>query len=122
VIIGKQYTIHSAHYLPGHSDCGRMHGHTYKIDVRVSGPMGPMQTLAGSMVIDFKALDKLVLPTLRQYDHKCLNDYMKFPTCEVFAAELAREIVRDIGVFESEICLESVQVWETDNAYALWRR
>jgi len=29
--------IDSAHYLPGHGKCGRVHGHTYKIEVIIEG-------------------------------------------------------------------------------------
>jgi len=29
--------VDSAHYLPGHGKCGKMHGHTYKIEVLIEG-------------------------------------------------------------------------------------
>ena len=39
--------IDSAHYLPGHGKCGRVHGHTYKIEVLVEG-----EVRENGMVID----------------------------------------------------------------------
>ncbi len=66
--------IDSAHYLPGHGKCGRVHGHTYKIEVVVEG-----EVRENGMVIDFYDLKKGIKETLQEYDHTLLNDILDFP-------------------------------------------
>ncbi len=65
-----------AHYLPGHSKCGSLHGHTYKVEVVIEGEK------QGGMVVDFAELKTQVQGILREYDHKALNDFMEYPSVE----------------------------------------
>ena len=50
--IFKEFTIEAAHHLPnvpqGHK-CGRLHGHSFRIEVHVRGPIDPRM----GWVIDF---------------------------------------------------------------------
>ena len=69
--------IDSAHYLPGHGKCGRIHGHTYKIEVIIEG-----EVRESGMVIDFYDLKKGIKETLQEYDHKLLNEILEFPSSE----------------------------------------
>jgi 6-pyruvoyltetrahydropterin/6-carboxytetrahydropterin synthase len=69
--------IDSAHYLPGHGKCGRVHGHTYKIEVIVEG-----EVKENGMVIDFYDLKKGIKETLQEYDHTLLNEILDFPSSE----------------------------------------
>jgi len=75
--VGIVEYIDSAHYISGHESCGRMHGHTYRIEVVVEGPKNSRE-----MVIDFYELKKIVKEVLKEFDHRALNELMETPTCE----------------------------------------
>ncbi|HMK47309.1 MAG TPA: 6-carboxytetrahydropterin synthase QueD [Methanocella sp.] len=69
--------IDSAHFLPGHETCGCMHGHTYKVELIIKG-----EKKETGMVMDFYDLKKALRKTLADYDHRCLNDIIEFPSVE----------------------------------------
>ena len=69
--------IDSAHFLPGHATCGKMHGHTYRVVVTIEG--GKKEN---GMIVDFHYVKEIVRDILNEYDHRPLNDLIKNPTCE----------------------------------------
>lgn len=84
--IFKEFTFEAAHRLPNvPSDhkCSRLHGHSFRCEVHVSGPLHP--TLG--WVTDFAELKKAFEPLHRQLDHNYLNDIdgLQNPTSEVLA-------------------------------------
>ena len=84
--IYKEFHFEAAHRLPnvpeGHK-CARMHGHSFRIEVHVSGPVGD-QT---GWVMDFADLRKAFQPLFERLDHHCLNDIegLENPTSENLA-------------------------------------
>ena len=82
----RVFQIEAAHYLPnvpeGHK-CRRMHGHSFRIEVHVSGPVGAKT----GWVMDFADLKKAFQPLFDQLDHHCLNDIegLENPTSENLA-------------------------------------
>lgn len=88
--ISKAFTFDAAHRLPhvpeGHK-CGRMHGHTYRLTVSLSGPVIEDGPEAG-MVYEYGALADLVRPIVEELDHHTLNEIQGLanPTTEVLAA------------------------------------
>ena len=83
--IGRTYTFQSSHQLPhvlpGHK-CGRLHGHTYTLEVEITGRREP--TLGWLM--DYAMLDAIVKSTVIDVlDHRHLNDIdgLENPTSEV---------------------------------------
>ena len=85
--IARTYVVQAAHSLPhvpkGHK-CGRLHGHTYGVEVEITGRVDA--TLG--WVVDFALLDavcdELVVKVL---DHRYLNEIegLENPTSEVIA-------------------------------------
>jgi 6-pyruvoyltetrahydropterin/6-carboxytetrahydropterin synthase len=69
--------IDAAHYLPGHETCGRMHGHTYRVELVVEG-----EKRGAGMVVDFYDLKSALRKALSEYDHRCLNDVLEYPSVE----------------------------------------
>jgi 6-pyruvoyltetrahydropterin/6-carboxytetrahydropterin synthase len=108
VRIGRSYRFESAHHLPlvpdGHR-CKRMHGHNYRVEIVLSGPLD-----ARGFVRDFHEIDAMVLPLIELVDHRVLNDVegLENPTAEVIAAWFLDRI---------EGC-ERVRVYETDDCWA----
>jgi 6-pyruvoyltetrahydropterin/6-carboxytetrahydropterin synthase len=84
--IFKEFTFEAAHRLPsvppGHK-CGRLHGHSFKVEVRVAGPVG---TDSG-WVMDFADVKRAFQPLHDLLDHNYLNDIdgLSNPTSEVLA-------------------------------------
>lgn len=110
--IGRSFRFESAHYLPLVSDghrCRNMHGHNYRVEIVVSGPLDDR-----GFVRDFAEIDAEVMPLVKELDHRVLNDIegLENPTAEVIAAWFLERI---------EGC-ESVRVFENDDCWAeVWR-
>lgn len=75
-----------AHLLPGHVKCGRLHGHTYRVQVVVEGEM------RDGMVVDFADLKSQVRAVFARYDHRHWNDFLDYPSVENICDLLAREL------------------------------
>ena len=86
MIIFKELTFEAAHLLPnvpeGHM-CRRLHGHSYVIQIYVSGDIDPKV----GWVMDFGDLKEAARPVIDQLDHHYLNDIpgLENPTSEVLA-------------------------------------
>ena len=82
----RVFQIEAAHRLPnvpeGHK-CARMHGHSFRIEVHVSGSIGEDT----GWVMDFADLRRAFQPLFDQLDHHCLNDIegLENPTSENLA-------------------------------------
>lgn len=76
----------AAHLLPhvpaGHK-CGRLHGHSYRVEVHVAGPVDP----GSGMVVDFADIKAACAPVRDRLDHYYLNeiDGLDNPTSENLA-------------------------------------
>ncbi|WP_353269397.1 6-carboxytetrahydropterin synthase, partial [Gemmatimonas sp.] len=64
----KEFTVEAAHRLPnvpaGHK-CARLHGHSFRIEIRVSGPLDPTM----GWVMDFADIKAAFRPIYDQLDH-----------------------------------------------------
>ena len=84
--IYKQFTFEAAHRLPnlpeGHK-CARLHGHSFHVEIHVSGPIGADT----GWVMDFADLKTAFAPLHRVLDHNYLNDIpgLENPTSEHIA-------------------------------------
>lgn len=56
----------ACHLIPDHDKCGRLHGHTYALYVRVEGSQ------AGEFIIDFEDLKNIVRDICDRLDHRVL--------------------------------------------------
>jgi 6-pyruvoyltetrahydropterin/6-carboxytetrahydropterin synthase len=68
--------VDCAHSLPGHTKCGQLHGHTYKIEVAIEGEP------RNGMILDFADLKRAVRDVLSAYDHRSWNDFLEYPSVE----------------------------------------
>lgn len=84
--IFKSFTLESAHRLPnvpaGHK-CARVHGHSFRVELHVSGPVDEHL----GWVMDFADVKAAFDPLYRQLDHHYLNDVagLENPTSENLA-------------------------------------
>lgn len=79
----KIFTFEAAHRLPnvpaGHK-CARLHGHSFRLEVHLDGPVDPHL----GWVIDFGDIDTIFDPIYTMMDHNYLNDLpgLENPTSE----------------------------------------
>ena len=91
--IFKVFTLEAAHRLPhvpaGHK-CARLHGHSFRVEIHVSGPVDPHS----GWVMDFGDIKAAFQPLYEQLDHHYLNDIpgLENPTSEVLAKWIWNEL------------------------------
>ncbi len=54
----------ACHLIPYHQKCGRLHGHTYAVSVKVHG------TRSGEFIIDFELLKEVIAEICGSLDHR----------------------------------------------------
>ncbi len=114
--IRKLFRFEAAHVLPHHpGKCSRLHGHSYRFEVAVEGPLqttGPAQ----GMVVDFDDIAAVVRPhVVERLDHSSLNDVLPNPTAEHIALWIWDELAPRLAG------LSEIVVWETATACAVVR-
>ena len=89
----RVFQIEAAHRLPhvpeGHK-CARVHGHSFRIEVHVTGPVDARL----GWVMDFADIKAAFEPLFEQLDHRYLNDVpgLDNPTSENLARWIWREL------------------------------
>ena len=105
--VTRAFGFEAAHHLPWHQGkCHRLHGHHYRVEVTVEGPVG-----ADGMVVDFDRLKEVVdRAVLQRLDHRLLNDFIDNPTAELVAAEVWK-LVESAG-----LAVAGIRLWETPDS------
>lgn len=78
--ICRSYTFEAAHFLPGlppMHKCRRMHGHSYRVEVRITGELDKAGLVRG---IEFGAMDLVMEQIITTVDHHVWNDKLSVPT------------------------------------------
>lgn len=114
--IFKDFKFEAAHKLmglPPTHKCARLHGHSYRARVVVSGTPDP----ARGWVIDYADIKDTVQPTIDTLDHAYLNDLpgLAQPTTEALALYLWRAIKPSLP------SLSRLEVWETATSGVIYR-
>ena len=86
MVVFKAFTFEAAHSLPNvpqDHKCGRLHGHSFRVEVHVRGPVDGQ----AGWVMDFAEIKKAVQPLCELLDHRYLNEIegLKNPTSENIA-------------------------------------
>lgn len=114
--IFKEFRWEAAHKLPevpeGHQ-CGRVHGHSFVMVVRV---VGRMEAISG-WVMDFADIKAAVNPIVKRIDHQLLNEIagLENPTSENLAIWMWQEIKPRVPG------LVAVEIRETCTAGCIYR-
>jgi 6-pyruvoyltetrahydropterin/6-carboxytetrahydropterin synthase len=104
--VTKDFTFEAAHCLPflpdGHK-CKRLHGHSYRFRVAVSGELDWR-----GFVIDYAEIGAAVNPIVEQLDHRNLNDIFRFnTTAENISKWLYEEIAKSIPSVSEIVLFET---------------
>jgi len=113
----KEYRFEAAHHLPrvpaGHK-CARVHGHSYKVEVFLTGPVDPET----GWLVDFGVIDDIWNEKVHAVlDHRLLNEVpgLENSTCEVIAGWLWTTLRPGLPT------LSAVRVWETHDSCCAYR-
>ena len=129
ITVVKEFTFDAAHKLPGHpGKCKNLHGHTYRLQVGVKGPIDP----EAGMVVDFATVKEIVESTIvNALDHSYLNEMDRAeddlfpkqnPTAELMVAWMVRALANFFNEqWEGIVKLALVRLYETPTSYAEWR-
>lgn len=91
--IFKEFILEAAHRLPnvpaGHK-CGRLHGHSFRVELRLRGPIDRRT----GWLVDFADVKAAFQQTYEQLDHNYLNEIegLANPTSENLARWIWREV------------------------------
>lgn len=114
--IFKEFTFEAAHRLPnvpeGHK-CARLHGHSYRIRIHVSGPVGDET----GWVIDFSEIKAAFKPIYDRLDHYYLNDIegLENPTAENIARWIWDKLKPNLSL------LSQIDILETCTSGCIYR-
>src|SRR5437016_12311629 len=108
VEIFKEFTFEAAHRLPnvppGHK-CARLHGHSFRVEIHVTGPVANRT----GWVIDFADIVAAMKPLINQLDHYYLNeiDGLENPTSEVLARWIWRRVRPSLPMLSKVVVRET---------------
>lgn len=114
VTIGREVRFSASHSLPmvpdGHK-CKRLHGHSYRVVVELTGEI----TEPFGWVYDFGMLDAAIRQLIFDFlDHRHLNDVpgLENPTSENLAAWCRKRLL--LGIVTTGVIVSAVTVYEGD--------
>lgn len=116
MILIKEFEFDAAHNLVQyHGKCERLHGHTYKLVVKLEGRRD-----GEDMIFDFVQLKRLTNEHLiDKFDHQYLNDIIEQPTAEniaIYAWNVLAPLVQ-----RPNCRLYEIEVWETKTSGVIYR-
>jgi 6-pyruvoyltetrahydropterin/6-carboxytetrahydropterin synthase len=106
--ITQAFSFEAAHFLPNVAPthrCRAMHGHSYRVELRLEGPVDPKT----GFVVDFFAIEKAVEPLRAELDHHCLNEIqgLENPTAENIAVWIFQRIKKALPQLAAVIVHET---------------
>ncbi|HUS90225.1 MAG TPA: 6-carboxytetrahydropterin synthase QueD [Phycisphaerae bacterium] len=112
----RTFRFEAAHALPNvpaEHKCRRLHGHSYRVDIHVTGPIDPEK----GWVMDFGDVKRAVEPVLAELDHRMLSDVpgLENSTSEMIAKYLWARLRPALPL------LSAVAVWESENSRCVYR-
>ena len=106
--IYKAFTIEAAHRLPNLPEehkCSRLHGHSFTIEVHVSGDVDPVT----GWVIDFADISRAFKPLFERLDHHYLNEIegLENPTSENLAKWVWQQLKTGLPLLSAVVIKET---------------
>ena len=135
--VSKEFSFDMAHILDGHDGkCQNLHGHTYKLQVEVSGDLVAEGAKKG-MVVDFTDVKRIVKAAiLDPMDHVFIYDTTSERECKIAALlnELnsktfgipvrttAEEMARFMfNRLKDQLPISAIRLWETPTSFCEYR-
>lgn len=114
--ITQAFTFEAAHRLPNvpmTHRCRHMHGHSYRVELRLEGPVDR----ESGFVVDFFEVEQVFAPLLLQLDHNCLNeiDGLSNPTAEHIAVWIWDRVKSHLPQIAAVLVYETPDCWAEYN-------
>lgn len=109
----------AAHNLINYQgDCENLHGHNWKVEVAVIA----RELDKAGLGIDFKVLKREAGVVINELDHKYLNENPAFQQISPSSEHISRYLYQRLSerLNNENITIDSVTVWESDNASACY--
>lgn len=109
----------AAHNLINYQgDCENLHGHNWKVDVAVTA----RELDKSGLGIDFKVLKREAGEIINELDHKYINENPAFKNISPSSENISRYLHQRLSerLNNENIKVDSVTVWESDNASACY--
>jgi 6-pyruvoyltetrahydropterin/6-carboxytetrahydropterin synthase len=108
VELRRSYRFEASHLLPrvaSEHKCARLHGHGYRVDVVVTGPVED----ESGWLIDFAVIDAAARPVIEALDHRHLNDLpgLENPTSEQIAIRIWAQLVATLPGLAAVVVAEN---------------
>lgn len=106
--IFKEFVFEAAHRLPnvpaGHK-CGRLHGHSFRAELHVEGPVNPET----GWIIDFADIKAAFKATYDRLDHHYLNEIegLENPTSENLARWIWQQVKPHLPLLSKVVVRET---------------
>lgn len=136
VTISRDYEFSAAHRIENHPKCGRLHGHNYKVIVKLTSTVDK-----SGMVLDYAELDRIVKPILEELDHRYMISetnanaddpylltavgrgdavllHILATTAECLCKYIAEQVIDSVGFRHLQSYRVGVKVWETSKSCA----
>ena len=119
--VSVQQTFAAGHALRNYrGKCENVHGHNYRIEVRIQGE----QLDSIGLLVDFVELKRVMKGVIDYLDHRFINDLPPFdainPSAENIAKYFHDRITEGLRT-EVPVRVAEVKVWETDTSSAVYR-
>jgi len=116
-----QQTFAAGHALRNYrGKCENVHGHNYRIEVKVQGE----QLDSIGLLVDFVELKRVMKGVIDYLDHQFINDLAPFdklnPSAENIAKFFHDRISEGLRT-DNPVSVAEVKVWETDTSSAVYR-
>jgi 6-pyruvoyltetrahydropterin/6-carboxytetrahydropterin synthase len=110
----KDFNFEAAHQLtkvpPGHQ-CGKLHGHSYKVRIHCKGTLND-----NDWVVDYAEIGRATKPIIEELDHSFLNHILEIETtAENLAWWIAQKVVKKLPNH-----LYAVEVFETPTTSVIY--
>lgn len=116
-----QQTFAAGHALRNyHGKCENVHGHNYRIEVKVQGE----QLDAIGLLVDFVELKRVMKGVIDYLDHQFINDLEPFDKVNPSAENIAKffhDRISEGLETDNPVTVAEVKVWETDTSSAVYR-
>jgi len=120
IFLTKKFSFAAAHRLlnyKGKSKCKNLHGHTYLLEVSITGKINKKT----GMIVDFEILEEVVNTfVLKKLDHQYVNDIIQIPTAENIIKWIWNSLSEGFKKYDIELFM--LTLWETPTSCVVYKR
>jgi len=110
ILLTVESSFEADHRLPRHRKCGKTHGHSYKLRFWFEIEL-PETPYFSSLTVDFGDLKTMVNDIAKRFDHRSLNDFLPYPSCENILLYISR-MLTPYAKYYKPAKVVKIEIWE----------